>query len=136
MAFNVQQINPLDLQPSVGVGVGLPFTSDQVFTTTFTTREAIKANLVNYFLTEQGERFFNPEIGAGLRQYIFGQNTIDTSERVEETVRAGIIRWFPNVTLNKITAQPSPDTTIFTLYINYSINMTNIQDELLITFEQ
>jgi hypothetical protein len=33
MAFNVQQINPLDLQPSVGVGVGLPFTSDQVFNT-------------------------------------------------------------------------------------------------------
>jgi hypothetical protein len=45
MAFEVQQINPLDLQPSVGVGVGLPFTSNQVFTTTFTTREAIKANL-------------------------------------------------------------------------------------------
>ena len=136
MAFNVQQINPLDLQPSVGVGVGLPFTSDQVFTTTYTTREAIKTNLVNYLLTEQGERFLNPEIGAGLRQFIFGQNTVDTSERVEETVRAGILRWFPNVTLNKITTQPSPDTTTFTLYINYSINMTNIQDELLINFEQ
>jgi phage baseplate assembly protein W len=136
MAFQVQQINPLDLQPSVGVGVGLPFTSDQVFTTTYTTREAIKTNLVNYLLTEQGERFLNPEIGAGLRQFIFGQNTVDTSERVEETVRAGILRWFPNVTLNKITTQPSPDTTTFTLYINYSINMTNIQDELLINFEQ
>jgi phage baseplate assembly protein W len=136
MAFQVQQINPLDLQPSVGVGVGLPFTSDQVFTTTYTTREAIKTNLVNYLLTEQGERFLNPEIGAGLRQFIFGQNTVDTSERVEETVRAGILRWFPNVTLNKITTQPSPDTTTFTLYINYSINMTNIQDELSINFEQ
>ena len=29
MAFKVQQINPLDLQPRVGVGVGLPYTSDQ-----------------------------------------------------------------------------------------------------------
>ena len=42
MAFNVQQINPLDLQPSVGIGVGLPFSSNQVFTTTYTTQEALK----------------------------------------------------------------------------------------------
>ena len=136
MAFEVQQINPLDLQPSVGVGVGLPFASDQVFTTTYTTREAIKANLVNFFLTEEGERFLNPEMGAGLRQYLFAQSTEDTSEKVKEAVRAGVSKWFPNVTLNKITAQTSPDTNTFTLYVNYSINMTNIQDELLINFEQ
>lgn len=136
MAFNIQQINPLDLQPSVGVGVGLPFSNTSVFNTTYTTRDAIKANLINFFLTEEGERFFNPEIGAGLRQYIFGQNTEDTSERVKEVVRAGVAKWFPNVTINRIIAQPSPDVYTFTLYINYSINMTNIQDELLINFEQ
>lgn len=136
MAFEVKQINPLDLQPSVGVGVSLPFSSDQVFNTTYTTQDALKANLVNYFLTEQGERFLNPEIGAGLRQYIFEQNTSDTSEKVVEIVRAGVARWFPNITLNQVLAQPSPDTNTFTLYIKYSINMTNIQDELLINFEQ
>lgn len=136
MAFEVQQINPLDLQPSVGVGVGLPFSSNQVFTTTFTTRDAIKANLVNYFLTEEGERFLNPELGAGLRRYIFDQNTEDVSERIKEVVKAGVQKWFPNITLNKIIAQRSPDINTFTLYVNYSINMTNIQDELLINFEQ
>ena len=136
MAFNVQQINPLDLQPSVGVGVSIPFTSNQVFTTTYTTRDAIKVNLINYLLTEQGERFLNPEVGAGLRQFIFGQNTEDTSESVKEVVQAGIDRWFPNITVNQLTTQPSPDTNTFTLYINYSINLTNIQDELLINFEQ
>ena len=136
MAFQVQQINPLDLQPSVGVGVGLPFSSDQVFTTTYTTRDAIKANLINYFLTEQGERFLNPELGAGIRQYIFEQNTEDTSESIKEVVRAGIARWFPNIIVNKIIAQPSKDINTFTLYLNYSIDMTNVQDELLINFEQ
>lgn len=136
MAFDVQQINPLDLQPSVGVGVGLPFSSDQVFNTTYTTRDAIKANLINYFLTEEGERFLNPELGAGLRRYIFDQSTEDTSERIKEVVKAGVQKWFPNISLNKIIAQQSPDTNTFTLYINYSINMTSIQDEILINFEQ
>jgi phage baseplate assembly protein W len=136
MAFNVQQINPLDLQPSVGIGVGLPFTSNQVFTTTYTTRDAIKSNLINYFLTEEGERFLNPELGAGLRRYIFDQNTVDTLGAVEDVVRAGVARWFPNITLNQVSVQSSQDTYVITLYIRYSVNMTNIQDELLINFEQ
>ena len=50
MAFNVQQINPLDQQPSVGVGVGLPFSSNGVFNTTFTTQDALKSNLINYLI--------------------------------------------------------------------------------------
>jgi phage baseplate assembly protein W len=136
MAFNVQQINPLDLQPSVGIGVGLPFTSNQVFTTTYTTQDAIKSNLINYFLTEEGERFLNPELGAGLRRYIFDQNTVDTLGAVEDVVRAGVARWFPNITLNQVSVQSSQDTYVITLYIRYSVNMTNIQDELLINFEQ
>ena len=136
MAFDVKQINPLDLQPSVGVGIGLPFSSDTVFTTTYTTQDAIKANLINYLLTEQGERFFNPEIGAGLRQYIFEQSTEDLSERIKDVVREGISRWFPNITISQIQTQQTQDTNTFTLYLKYKVNMTNIQDELLINFEQ
>ena len=64
MPFNIQQINPLDLQPSVGIGVGLPFSSNQVFNITYTTQEALKSNLINYFLTGQSERFLNPNLGA------------------------------------------------------------------------
>jgi phage baseplate assembly protein W len=136
MAFNVQQINPLDLQPSVGVGVSIPFTSDQVFTTTYTTKDAIKTNLINYFLTEQGERFFNPELGAGLRAVLFSQMTEDTQDQVEYIVRTGLATWFPNVVVRELLTQISPDTNTFTLFLKYSIANTNIQDELLINFEQ
>jgi phage baseplate assembly protein W len=136
MALNVQQINPLDLQPSVGVGVSIPFTSDQVFTTTYTTKDAIKTNLINYFLTEQGERFFNPELGAGLRAVLFSQMTEDAQDQVEYIVRTGLATWFPNVVVRELLTQISPDTNTFTLFLKYSIANTNIQDELLINFEQ
>lgn len=136
MAFKVQQINPLDLQPSVGVGVGLPFTSDQVFTTTYTTQDAIKANLINYFLTGKSERFFNPDLGAGLRAVLFDQMTEDIGDSIEYIVRTGLSTWFPNVIVRELTTQPLPDSNIFTLYLKYSIANTNIQDELLINFEQ
>ncbi len=136
MAFEVQQINPLDLQPSVGVGVGLPFTSDQVFTTTYTTQDAIKANLINYFLTGKSERFFNPDLGAGLRAVLFDQMTEDGQDQIEYIVQTGLATWFPNVVVNQLTTQASPDSNTFTLFLRYSIANTNIQDELLINFEQ
>lgn len=136
MAFQVQQINPLDLQPSVGVGVGLPFSSDQVFTTTYTTQDAIKANLINYFLTGKSERFFNPDLGAGLRAILFDQMTDDAQEEVEYVVQTGLSTWFPNVVVKELRTQASPDTNTFTVFLRYSIANTNIQDELLINFEQ
>lgn len=136
MAFEVQQINPLDLQPSVGVGVGLPFSSNQVFTTTYTTQEAIKTNLINYLLTGTFERFYNPDLGAGLREVLFDQMTEDKSIEIESIVRSGIATWFPNVEIREISTQSQQDMNTFTILLKYSVKMTNIQDQLVINFQQ
>ena len=114
----------------------MPFTSDQVFTTTYTTQDAIKANLINYFLTGKSERFFNPDLGAGLRGILFDQMTEDLQTEIEYVVQTGLATWFPNVVVNQLTTQASPDSNTFTLFLRYSIANTNIQDELLINFEQ
>lgn len=136
MAFEVQKINPLDLQPRKAIGVNLPFSAKAVFNSTYATKDALKANIVNYFLTEKGERFFNPEFGAGLRAVIFDQMTEDKGEEIKYKVSQGIADWFPNVIVNDIKVGNSPDTNITTIYIKYSVSQTNIQDELVINFEQ
>lgn len=136
MAFNVQQINPLDLQPSVGIGVKIPFSSDQVFTTTYTTQESIKTNLINYLLTGRLERYFNPQFGAGLRALLFDQMNQDKSFEIETTIRTGVATWFPNVIIQELVTQGTPDTNTFTIYMKYIVDMTNIQDELVINFQQ
>ena len=136
MAFNVQQINPLDLQPSVGIGVGLPFSSNQVFNITYTTQEAIKTNLINFFLTGESERFFNPTFGAGLRAVLFEQMTTDIDEQVQGIVRSGLALWFPNVIVNQLFTELQQDANTYILYLKYSIRNTNITDEFTINFEQ
>lgn len=136
MAILAQQINPLDLQPSVGVGVGLPFSSTSVFNTTYTTQEALKANLINYFLTGEDERFLNPEVGTNIRTLLFNQMTSDIGDTVEQVVRRGVSRFFPRIIITSINTQLSPDTNTFTLRMSYKVQMTNIQDELIINFEQ
>ena len=136
MAFNVQQINPLDLQPRKAVGVGLPFSSKSVFNSTYTTKDAIKSNLINYFLTEKGERFLNPALGAGLRALLFDQMTEDKQEEIKFVVRQGVAEWFPNVSIQALNIAYNQDINTVTVSMNYNVISTNIQDQLVINFEQ
>jgi len=46
------RVNPLDLQKNIAIGVSLPF--DKPFTSTYTTKDQIKSNLVNLLLTDTG----------------------------------------------------------------------------------
>ena len=136
MAFEVERIHPLDLQPRKAVGVSLPFSGKAVFNSTYTTKDALKSNIINYFLTERGERFFNPNFGAGLRALLFDQMIEDKEEDIKYKISQGLADWFPNVVANIIQVNNSPDTNTITVYLSYSVAQTNIQDELVINFEQ
>jgi phage baseplate assembly protein W len=136
MAFQVQQINPLDQQPSVGVGVGLPFSSNSVFNTTYSTQDALKSNLINYFLTGTSERFLNPNLGAGLRALLFDQMTEDKKEEIKTVVRSGVAQWFPNINIQNLQVAEDVDSQTVTISIKYNVRLTNIQDQLSINFQQ
>ena len=71
MAFGAIQQFPNDTRPRVGIGVNIPFNEGGVFTPNYTTADSIKNNLINYFLTNPGERPGNPTFGGGLRAFIF-----------------------------------------------------------------
>ena len=136
MAFEVERIHPLDLQPRKAVGVSLPFSGKAVFNSTYTTKDALKSNIINYFLTEKGERFLNPDFGVGLRALLFDQMTEDKGEEIKYKISQGLADWFPNVIINDIQVKSNPDTNTTTIYLSYSVAQTNIQDELVINFEQ
>jgi phage baseplate assembly protein W len=136
MAFEVKKIHPLDLQPRKAVGVSLPFSAKDVFTSTYTTKDALKANLINFLLTDKGERVLNPNFGIGLRSILFEQATQDTKDQIDYLIRKGISDWFPELIIKTLTIVVAPDTNTVTIYMKYNVNQTNIQDELLINFEQ
>ena len=84
MAFNPQIINPLDFDESVAIGVDIPFNGNAVFKSNFQTKNAIKNNIINYFLTNPGDRFLNPTFGAGLRDFVFTQINSDNLDFLKE----------------------------------------------------
>ena len=135
MAYNAQQISPIDFKPSVGVGVSLPFNGKACFNTTFTTQEAIKNNLINWFLTNQGERPLNPNYGGNLRQYIFQQITDDNLDFIEEDIQAQLNTYFPSINIDSLEITSQPDINTINVVLKYNVQNTNINDSLNITFD-
>ena len=132
MAFEVKKINPLDLQPRKAVGIDLPFSAKNAFSSNFQTKDAIKNNLINYFLTGTSERYLNPNFGFGLRNELFENITQEKIDALDARAREAIEIYFPRVIPKEIRLDASPDRNTIGFYLSYSIAETGINDELLI----
>lgn len=134
MAFNPRKISPLDTKPSVALGMGLPFNQPAVFSSTYFTKDAIKTNLINYFLTNTSERYMNIGFGAGLQKFIFEQINNDNLSFLKEDIQYKINKYFPTVVVNSIDISSNPDTNALHVAINYSISNTNMGDKIELIF--
>lgn len=121
MAYQIGKINPLDIDPNTGVGVDLNFQSPGVFKTTYTTAQATKNNLINYLLTERGERYMNPTFGLGLQKYVFEQLNSTTEAAIEEDIQTQIQELFPTVVIDSLTLTQDPDTNQIGINLTFSI---------------
>jgi phage baseplate assembly protein W len=134
MAFNPQIIPATDFYPNVGVGLGLPFSTPGVFQLTYSSAAALKNNMINYLLTEPGERWDNPTFGGGLRKYLFEQISNGNLESIQDDLSSRIAQTFPQVTLNKVEVIGDPVTQVVTANIYYSVNNQSITDQIEINF--
>jgi phage baseplate assembly protein W len=134
MAFEAQQIFPIDFNKSAAVGINLPFSAPGVFKSNYTTKEAIKSSLINYFLTNPGERYMNPTFGGGLRDFVFEQISDDNMEFLENRIADQIGIYFPNVSIDNLEILRQEDNNVITISINYNIANTNINDNIEIDF--
>ena len=73
MAYRVENTGSLDYQ--LAIGVSLPFNADGVFNPTYTSTDQIRANLINFILTNKGERPLNTTYGSDIRKYLFSEIT-------------------------------------------------------------
>ena len=135
MAVSAKKINPLDRQPRKAVGVDLPFSSPSVFNSTYQTKDALKVNLINFLLTNVGERPLNPTFGAGLRALLFENINQQELDDIKETISTSITRFFPNIKPTLIKLGSEPDSNTISFFLKYAITDQNIQDEILINIQ-
>jgi len=134
MPYIVRNIDVLDIKPSTGIGVSVPFDGPTGINTTFTTKDTIKSNLVNFILTGKRERVFNPSFGSGVRELLFQPITDDIIDQVDNLIRGGVENYFPTVDIQDLEVTLQPNNHSFNIYLSYTIINTNIEDEVQITF--
>ena len=130
MAQIQQQIDPLDLTPSTGVGVSLPFNGPGVFNTNYTTQDQTKTNLINLVLTEPGERVYKPFFGVGLNSLLFEQNISkeDLQEKIQEAVSQD--ERLSRITISNININQDINTNTVRVTIEYISNLDGNQDAI------
>lgn len=82
---------------------------------TETPEREIRANLIHLLLTKKGSRYFLPDFGTRIYEYIFDQNDMVTFSLIEEEIREGVKKYIPNLEINSIdivSAEEDPDQDV------------------------
>lgn len=135
MAYGLRKISPLDLKPSTAIGVAVPFSAPNVFTSVYTTKDQTKYNLINFLLTDPGERVFNPTFGAGLRSRLFEQMEPDTFENIERDLTSQIENNFPQVQIEELKVNGSLDRQSINISFSYTLKRSKEEDSVTITIQ-
>ncbi|MDD1442771.1 GPW/gp25 family protein [Dolichospermum sp. ST_sed3] len=95
-----KQINPIDLQKNIAVGIKLPLITDNkyFFGLNYTTFDQIRTNLLMLLSTEKGERIMQPNYGCDLRKMIFEQNN-NVEGGIIAAINDAVHTWMPQVTI-------------------------------------
>ena len=121
-----------DNDTNVKIGIDLPIRrgddSDGFFATTSTTIEAVKNNIRNLLQTNEGERFFQPNLGLNLRQMIFEHITDENLLGIQDMILDKFAFWLPFVEVR--------DIQVLTNSNNQSIGANEVRVKILFNIKQ
>ena len=90
-------------------GMDFPFVNsnsgDYVGLTTIPESE-VKAMLIHLLLTKKGSRYFLPDFGTNLYQYIFEPLDDITLGKIEAEIQDAVEKYIPNLLINRLTVEP------------------------------
>ena len=69
--------------------------------------EQIRSDLIHLLLTRKGSRYYLPEFGTRLYEFIFEPFDGLTFQAIESDIRQSINQFLPNLLVNQITIEPA-----------------------------
>ena len=97
---------------AVTYGIDYPFrdsSKGDYLNMTEVPEKEIRANLIHLILTRKGSRYYLPDFGTRLYQYIFDQNDLITHNLIEEEIREGVKKFIPNLDITNISIMSAED---------------------------
>lgn len=117
------RVNPQSLGQPRGIGIDVNYNNDNnIFKSTLSTEDQTKSNIINYVLTNKGERLQDPNFGGDIRKSLFDQNDYISFENVIARLENEIPAYVPNIVLQSIEFKNDPDRNIVNISINYRDN--------------
>jgi len=136
MAILLGRKFPIDTQPAKAVGVALPFNGAAVFTSNYTTKSQLNSNIINFFLTNKGERVFYPNYGGNLRATLFEQITSNNLDALKSQIENDLTVNFPEVRVAEIEVLGSEDLNTIQINIIYTVAISGETDTVSLNFNQ
>lgn len=125
----VYPVVPQDIGQPRGIGISVLYNNGtNIFNTTTTTKEQVKSNLINFILTDKGERLFDPTFGGNLRASLFQPDS--DFDNLSAKLEQEILAYVPNIIIRSINIKKQSDENLVNIIINYSI--FNQEDTLVV----
>jgi phage baseplate assembly protein W len=110
------------------ISINFPFKDDptngKLLRMNTTTVDDIRSSLYFFISTKKGERWYDPEFGTKLYEFLFEKNDEITALQIKESLKTDIEKYFNNVTIKDITIDQSEEVN--KLAINISFIYTNL----------
>jgi len=93
-------------------GIDYPFRDSAIgnyVQMTGTPEREVRADLIHLLLTRKGSRYFLPDFGTRLYEFIFEQNDSVSHSQIEDEVREGVRKYIPNLDINSISVISADD---------------------------
>jgi len=130
MARIVNNVFPTPGSGSVVLGFSLPMSGRAVFNPTYTTKEVVKTNLINWLLTNRGERVFRPNFGADLRALLWEGINDGTTSALEDRIKDNITSNFPTIEIKKINFDNQTDRNTINFILDYEVHNIGETDQI------
>jgi phage baseplate assembly protein W len=93
-------------------GVTFPFEQSYLgkyLGTTETSDDEVRSNLIHLLLTRKGTRYFLPDFGTRLYEYIFEPFDGPTFSDIESEIRQSVAQFIPGLLITNISITPATD---------------------------
>lgn len=93
-------------------GINFPFQDSRMgkyLSLSETADEEIRTDLIHLLLTRKGTRYFLPDFGTRLYEFIFEPLDGPTFSEIEAEIRESVQEYLPNLTITKITVKAASD---------------------------
>ena len=127
-------------------GINFPFqdsNNGDFLSLTRSPENEIKSSLVHLLLTKKGSRYYLPEFGTNLNQYIFETITDELLLKIENQIIDACEKFIPNLTIGKVNIETFYDNIDFVsnynkqrsikITVDYVINSRTFQSTDTIT---